>query len=107
MRSIDDGAAIVLTSESGAGLKMLTSRPGFSGTDRGTPFEARSAAEPLTAIEVQQNHFMAEFGIARDRPGAAAFRVARMPARDNYLEGVPGGICQQGQTGGGSKQSAA
>ena len=50
------------------------------------------AAESLTAVQVQQNHFMAEFRVARNRPGAAAFRVARMTARNDYLEGVSGGL---------------
>jgi hypothetical protein len=62
---------------------------------------------PRRAIQVQQNHLMAELGVARDRPGAAAFRIARMTARDDYLERVRGGLCQKGQSSGGGDQPAA
>jgi len=50
---------------------------------------------------------MTEFRVARDGPGAAAFRIARMTARDEYLEGRRGGSRQERQRGGGSEQLAA
>jgi hypothetical protein len=107
VRGIDDRAAVVLAGESGTGLKTLTSIQGFGGADGGTTPEARSAAVPFTAIQVEQDDFMAQVGVARDRPGATAFGVARVTARDDYLEGVRGGFRQEGQSGGGSEKPAA
>ena len=104
-RRIDHGAAVVLAGESGTGLKNLAGLPSFGGADGGTAPEAGSAAVPFTAIQVEQHYLMAEIGVARDGAGAAAFRVARMTAGDDYLESL--GFCQEGQSGGRSKQSAA
>ena len=105
VRGIDDGAAVVLAGESGTGLKNLTSLPGFGGADGCAALEAGSAAESLTAIQVQQYDLMAKPGVARDGPGAAAFRVARMTAGDDDFEGLQ--FRQEGQSGGGSEQVAA
>jgi hypothetical protein len=85
----------------------LTGLEGFGSAYGGAASEARFAAEPLAAIQVKQNHRMAELGVARNRPGAAAFRVARVTARNDYLEVVRGGSRQKGQRGGGSEQPAA
>jgi len=85
----------------------LTGLEGFGSAYSGAASKARSAAEPLAAIEVQQNHLMAEIRVARDRPGAAAFRVARMTARDDDLEGLRGRFCQEGQSGGGGSEQLA
>src|ERR1019366_1915681 len=103
--SVDDCAAVVLAGKSGPCIETLTGFPGFGGADDGTA--PRSAAEPLTAIQVQQNHLMAELGVARDRPGAAAFRIARMTARDDYLEGLRGRVRHERQGGEGREQPAA
>src|SRR5450432_4648437 len=70
VRLIDDGAAIVLSGESGTGLENLAGFPGFCGADIGTAAEAGSAAKPFAAVEVQQNHLMAECRVACDGPGA-------------------------------------
>src|ERR1039457_4022556 len=71
---IDDRPAVVLTGENGAGLETLTSLPGFGGANGATAVEALSAAESLSAVQVEQNHLVAQLRVACDRPGAAAFR---------------------------------
>ena len=88
MQGIDDGTAVILAGESGVGFKPSTGVLGFRGSNCGTAIEARSAAEPLTAIQVQQNNVMAQVAIACDRPGAAAFRVAWMAACHDDLQGL-------------------
>lgn len=90
MRAIDDGAAVILTGESGASLQSSTGCFGLGGAHRGTSVEACLAAETLSAIEVEQNHLVTEFAPAGDRPGAAALGVSRMAARNDDLERLGG-----------------
>jgi len=100
MRGIDDRTAVVLAGESGSGFQESTCVLGFRGSNCATAIEARSAAEPLAAIQVQQNDVVAQFTIARDRPGAAAFRVAGMAACHNDLQGLRGRFSQERQNRG-------
>ena len=90
MLRIDDGPAVILACENGPGFKNLTGLAGFGGADVRATAEDLAAAESLAAIQIEHNHVMAEIGVTRDGAGAAAFRVARMPARDDYLEGMRG-----------------
>jgi hypothetical protein len=83
---VDNGPAIVLAGENGAGAETLASLPCFAGTDIGATIQTGSPTEPLPAIQVQQNNLMAEVGVKCDGPRAAAFRVAWMAARDDNLE---------------------
>jgi hypothetical protein len=83
---IDNGAAIELAGESGTGSKTLASLLGLFGTDVGAAIQSSPATEPLAAIQIEQNHLMAEIGVKCDSSRAAAFRVARMTARHDYLE---------------------
>ena len=83
---IDDGPRIVLPGESGARFQDSACFLGFSGANGGAAAEGGSAAESFTTIEVKQNNFVAELGIAGDRTRAAAFGIARMPACYNDFE---------------------
>ena len=103
MGGVDDGAAVVLAGEGGAGPEDLACLAGFGGANGGTVAGAGSAAEALTAIQVQQNHLVAELGVAGNRAGAAAFWVAGMTAGHDYLEDGHGGPSHQRQTGGGAE----
>jgi hypothetical protein len=106
VRGVDGRPAVVLAGEGGTGLQDLTGLLRFGGAYGGATVEAYSATEPLTAIQVQDDNLMAELGVARDGPGAAALGVARMTARDDDLEGWRGGSCQEGQRGGGEQRAA-
>ena len=107
MRGIDDRTAVILAGESGPGFKESTGVLSFRGSNCGTAIETRSAAEPLAAIQVQQYNVVAQFAVARDRPGAAAFRVAWMAACHNDLQGLRRRFSQQRQSRGRCDQTAA
>jgi hypothetical protein len=99
MFGIDDRAAVVLAGERGARFETFASLLGFGGADSGASSEARSTAIPLSAIQVEQHHLVAEFRVARNGSRAAAFRIARMTAGDHNLEGRRGGSRQERQRG--------
>ena len=93
-------ASIVLTHKRRARFQNLARFPSFRGADRRAPVKCRLPAIPFTAIEIQQNHLVAQIRVARDRAGAAAFRVAWVSARHHDLQSVRRRFPQQWQSGG-------
>ena len=83
---INNGAAIDLIRECGAGVQNGTGLLRFGCANRGTAAEARCAAKALAAIEIEQRHLMTEVGPARDGSAATAFGVAGMTACHDNLK---------------------
>ena len=66
---------------------------GFRRADAAALREAGFAAVAFSAIEIEQNHMVAEVGVAGDGAGAAAFGVAGVTACDHDSEGGSCGLC--------------
>lgn len=92
MRRIDDRVAIMLSCKHGAGVKDTARILGFGRANSRTATKARSSAESVAAIQVEQNDLMAEIAIAGDGSGTAAFRVAGMAADHHNFKRPPRGF---------------
>src|SRR4249920_1668061 len=68
---IDNRPAVVLPGKHGMRFKNLACLLGFGGAYARASPEVRSAAIPLSTIQVQQHHLVPEFRVTCDRPGAA------------------------------------
>ena len=88
MLRIDHSAAIVLGRKCRPRFKDAARILSFRGTDPGAAIEGSSPAIALTTIQIQQGYLVSQFGESGDSPSAAAFRVARMAARDDDLGGL-------------------
>src|SRR5262245_33403688 len=86
VRAIDDCPPIVLPGKFCTGFENLASLLGFGGAYAGALPERCPTAIPFSMIQVEQHYLVAEFRVASDSPGAAAFRIARMAAGDHNLE---------------------
>jgi len=99
MSGIDGGAAVVLAGERRPGVEDAASTLGFGGANSGTAVEIGAATVTFAAIQVEQHHFVAACGIARDGSSAATFGVSRMASRHHDLEfGRDGQGGEQGAT---------
>ena len=113
VRGIDDGAAIVLGGEDGARFQDGAGFFGFGGTDARAVFEVVCAAEAFAAVQVEENDFVAQVGVAGSGAAAATLGIAGMSAGDDDFEfarrrGIGGGgreeICCRGQCGDGGNK---
>ena len=84
MRLINDGFGIDLTGEGGTSFEDFAGFGGFSDANRSGI--VAGLIGPLAFVQVEENNFVAEIGVASDSATAAVFRVARVTTRDEDFE---------------------
>jgi hypothetical protein len=84
---VDDGSAVDLAGEDGAGFQDLAGLLSFGGADGGAAVQWRATAEAFAAVQIEKNDIVAEVGVAGDGAGAAAFGVAWMAAGEDDFQG--------------------
>ena len=80
MGPIDDRVAVDLTREDRSGLEDLASLRRLGHAD---PIPRPAGRDAV--VEIEQDNFMSQIGIAGDGPAAAIFGVAGMAAGDDHL----------------------
>src|ERR1039458_2710693 len=84
VQRVDDGLAVDLPGKGRPRSENLAGSPGFGLADGGGV--VRRLVGPFALIQVKQDHFVAEVGVAGDGAAAAVFGVTGMPTGDDYLQ---------------------
>jgi hypothetical protein len=109
MRVVDDGAAVDLLSEQGAGFQDLASLVSFGGADGGALLEIGAAAEAFAAIQIKKRDIVAECGVTGNGTGATAFGITGVTSGNYNLEtaGRLTGATREASRKGGGKDCTA
>ena len=86
MSVVHDRTAVILSGENGASFKDFAGFLRLGGANSPTLTRVRAFTKAFASIHVKQNDIVAKTFVAGDGASAAAFRVTRMAAGNDYLE---------------------